>query len=969
MSIRVYALSKEVGVPSKTLLEYCRLEGIDVSSHASTLTESEAGKLRARVEAETKAQTEGVAQADESPAEAAPSPHVALPPRTKPGQLAFAPKRRAIRPHPPTEAVLPGAPAEEPKAEAEEPAEAVAEVQADVAPESPVVEVLQEPAETIASVEGEPTIAESEPNEPVDEAPAAEAVAEKEPVSSGVDDFVIDIPKAVGRIEGIVPKEIPPRRKGRKGKEKESEKGQEKKPAARSHPQAMGLSPENLSALGEAGRKAREVASRAIREKQGQAGDSQKGLVADTNRPKAGRSASAGGRRRRAADETVEPDPESEERKVARPQKKGSQGRREKDRVDLDADVNVLGTGHVRLERGESVRRPLGERRRRVRTERKKRADEAAAKGHAVEIEEPITVKSLCSAIGVQAGPMISHLMRRGMMISINEAISAELAEEVAVEFGVELKVKAALDIEEAIKAEVDAMDGPTTEPHDAARAPVVTFLGHVDHGKTSLMDCIRSTHVVDGESGGITQHIGAYHVDIGERGVTFLDTPGHEAFTAMRARGAKVTDIVVLVVAADDGIMPQTEEAINHARAAEVPIVVALNKVDLPNANVQRVLGQLAERDLVPEQWGGKTIVVETSATTGLGIDTLLESLQLEAELLELKADPTRPARGAVIEAEMREGLGAVLNLLVQDGVLRVGDILLGGLAVGRVRAMTDDKGRTIDEAGPSMPVSVSGLSVLPDAGDQFYVFKDLQKAREFADQRHVRERQESLATRKHVTLEDLFEQMEAQEVSELRVIIKADVQGSVEVLKQSVGDFKHPEVKVKVLHAAVGAINESDVLLADASDAVVIGFHVIVDTVARALAEQKGVDIRLYSVIYQVLDDLKMALEGMLAPETKQEIVGHVVVRQTFKVSRLGTIAGCYVTDGVIRRTNTVRVSRQGVVVHEGQLDSLKRFKDDGREVSAGMECGLKLIGFDDVKIDDVIEAIQTVQIKRKL
>ena len=771
------------------------------------------------------------------------------------------------------------------------------------------------------------------------------------------------MPKAIGRIEGIVPKEIPPRGRGRKKGKEEQEK---KKPPLRVHPQAMGLPPEKLTALGEAGRKAREVASRTIKEKAAET-QGQKGLVADTNRPKAGRSAIAGSRRRQARGVVPGADAEPD-RKQAKPQRRGSQPRRA-DKVTLDSDVNVLGSGHVRLERGEKVRRPFGERRRRHRAERTKRGDEALARGKSIEIQEPITVKTFCAALGVQAGPVITHLMRRGLLITVNEVMDTELAAELAVEFGVELKIKAALDIEDAIQAEVQAMDRHQAERTELPRAPVVTFLGHVDHGKTSLMDRIRSTKVVEGEAGGITQHIGAYHVDLGERGVTFLDTPGHEAFTAMRARGAQVTDIVVLVVAADDGVMPQTDEAINHARAAGVPIVVALNKIDVPNANVQRVLGQLAERELTPEQWGGKTIVIETSAITGQGVDDLLEALSLEAELLELTADPSRLARGAVIEAEMREGLGAVMNLLVQDGTLKVGDVILGGLAVGRVRAMADDKGRSITEAGPSMPVSVSGLSVIPDAGDEFFVFESLQKAREFAEQRQIIERQKALAPIRHVTLENLFEHIEAQQISELRVIIKADVQGSVEVLKQSIGEFQHPEVQVKVLHAAVGGINESDVLLADASDALIIGFQVIADSRARSLAERKGVDIRLYSVIYQVVDDLKMALEGMLAPEQRHDVVGHVVVRQTFKVSRLGTIAGCYVTDGVIRRTSKIRVSRQGVVVHEGTLDSLKRFKDDAREVPTGMECGLKITGFDDIKIDDVIEAIEVVEVKRTL
>jgi len=944
LSIRVYALSKEVGVTSKVLLQYCRLEGIDVKSHASTLTESEAKRLRVRVEAEAQAEQ---TEAAEAPAETVSAPAAKLPLRTKTGKLAFAPKRGAIRRRPATRGIM--APSETEKAETEAPEAKTA------APEAPA-EALE--------VEGPPGGVEAAPL--AEEIAAAEAPEEqKKPKPVSIDEFVIEVPKAIGRIEGIVPKEIPPRARDRK-KGKEEEKEKKTKMPAKAHPQAIGLLPDKQAVLGEAGRKAREVASRTIKEKQAET-QSQKGLVADTNRPKAGRSASAGGRRRYAKGAVAEGEGE-EGKKVAKPQRRGGQVRRE-DKVTLDSDVNVLGSGHVRLERGEAVRRPFGERRRRQRVERTKRADEALAKGRTVEIEEPITVKSFCEAVGVRAGPVIAHLMRRGLMITVNEVMARELAEELAEEFGVELKVKAALDIEEAIQAEVQSLDSQQAERFELPRIPVVTFLGHVDHGKTSLLDHIRSTKVVEGEAGGITQHIGAYHVDFGERGVTFLDTPGHAAFTAMRARGAQVTDIVVLVVAADDGIMPQTEEAINHARAAEVPIVVALNKMDVPGANLQRVLGQLAERDLVPEQWGGKTIVVETSAITGQGIDDLLEALSLEAELLELTADRSRLARGVVVEAEMREGLGAVMNLLVRDGTLKIGDVILGGLAVGRVRAMVDDQGRSVTEAGPSMPVSVSGLSVIPDAGDGFFVFESLQKAREFAEQRHIRERRKSLASIRHVTLEDLFEQMAAQEVSELRVIIKADVQGSVEVLRHSIGEFQHPEVQIKVLHAAVGGINESDVLLADASDAVVIGFQVIADTRARGLAERKGVDIRLYSVIYRVMEDLKLALEGMLAPEQRHDVIGHLVVRQTFKVSRLGTIAGCYVTDGVIRRTNGIRVSRQGVVVHEGDLDSLKRFKDDAREVPTGIECGLKIAGFDDIKVDDVIEAIEVVEVKRTL
>ncbi len=1039
MSIRLYTLAKELEVSTKSLLELAAEEGIEVRSHASSLTDNEAGRLRARYESKQ------AAEAAKPPVPPVPAPGAVpppLPPRGESGAQMAAPLLFTRRKPPPQRGVrAPGEGAEEGESAATdattEPA-AVAEVPAPAAetaePEvveppvteaEPVAAAAEEdaPAEAVAPsaeeaedvpaapVAEEPVAAESPEAATAEAEPAAEAAAAEQveeaaeaatapapdiaaeaapeaPKVSHVDDFRIEVPKALGRID-IKPKEIPARG-GRKKKDepqrKASKAAEDKKAAAdAAHPQGMGVSMDQLQERTEAGRRAREAAERTLRKSPparpapgagagagagaGGGGPRGAGLNVDTNRPMAGRSASGGGRRPAARREDGgAPTEESEEKKIHRTPKRGSSERRS-DKVEIDADVDVIGTSHVRLERGEKVRRGYGERRRRRSLSGRKRADEAVVKGETVEISEPVTVKSFCSTLGVQSSAVIGKLMQRGMMVTVNEALETPLAIELALEFGVDLNVREQLEIDEQVEETLKKQDEQYEEVEQLPRAPIVTFMGHVDHGKTSLMDYIRKTKVVEGESGGITQHIGAYRVQVGDQFVSFLDTPGHQAFTAMRARGANVTDIVVLVVAADDGVMPQTEEAINHAKAAGVPIVVAMNKIDRPESDEQRLLGQLSERELVPEEWGGKTIVVRTSAMTGQGIDDLLESLLLESELLELKSNPTLPARGTVIEAEMREGLGPVSTVLVQDGTLRVGDIILAGTSYGRVRSMTDDQGKQVMEAGPSMPVRVSGLTTVPNAGDNMYVLEDLQEAREYAEQRERKHRELSLVSRKHTTLEELFEVMQQQKVEELSVIVKADVQGSVEVLRQSLNDLQHPEVRVQVIHTGIGAVNESDVLLADASDAVIIGFHVITDERARALSEQKGVDIRTYSVIYQVVDDLRKALEGMLRPETKEQVVGHLVVRSTFKISRIGTIAGCYVTDGTIRRNSKVRLSRQGVVIHEGRLDSLKRFKDDVREVSGGMECGLKFDGFDDVKTDDLIESIETIEIKRTL
>jgi translation initiation factor IF-2 len=588
---------------------------------------------------------------------------------------------------------------------------------------------------------------------------------------------------------------------------------------------------------------------------------------------------------------------------------------------------------------------------------------EAASKA---QVEEPITVKALSAATGIKSAELIRKMMELGMLATINQVIDREMAQTLVSDYDIELEIKRDQTGEEQLEAYV----AQRPKGDMVSRAPVVTFLGHVDHGKTSLLDRIRNESVAAGEAGGITQHIGAYRYDVGGKHVVFLDTPGHEAFTAMRARGANMTDVVVLVVAADDGVMPQTIEALSHAKAAKVPIVVALNKIDVPNANIQRALGQLAEHGLQPREWGGTVEVIKTSAHTGEGIDSLVETLSLEAELLELKADPAAPAMGYVIEAKMDSGLGVLARLLVRDGTLRVGDVLLAGTGYGRVRHMLDAFGRPIAEAGPSTPVEVAGLDEMPEAGDKFFMMQDLDQAGAIAEERAQKARASQLASTPVRTLEGLLSKIESGQTNELNLILKADVQGSVEALVGSLNKLNTSEVKVNILHSAVGGISAGDVMLAEASEALIIGFNVVADGSARQLAEEKGVDIRLYRIIYEAIEDIRKALEEGLAPEIRSETLGHAEVRQTFKVSRVGTIAGCYVTDGVINRNAKVRVTRNNVVVaDERTLDSLKRFKDDAREVRAGLECGLKIAGFDDIKEGDVLECYQKVEVARTL
>ena len=532
----------------------------------------------------------------------------------------------------------------------------------------------------------------------------------------------------------------------------------------------------------------------------------------------------------------------------------------------------------------------------------------------------------------------------------------------IADDFGVEVKKEIVLTKEDILFEEEE--DDPSSL---VPRPPVVVVMGHVDHGKTSLLDAIRNTSVIDTEAGGITQHIGAYTVRLNDRDITFLDTPGHEAFTTMRARGAQVTDVAILVVAADDGIMPQTVEAINHAKAANVTIVVAINKIDKENANVERVKQMLVEYDLVPEEWGGDTVCVEISAKKRINIDSLLEMVLLIADMKELKANPNKPAKGTVIEAQIDKGRGPIATVLVQDGTLNIGDIVIAGTAVGHVRAMINDKGRRVKTAGPSTPVEILGLSEAPSGGDIVRVVKDEKLAREVAQSRKQEQKETRFNSTVKVSLDNLFSQIDEGNMKELNVIIKADVQGSVEAVKQSLEKLSNDEVRVKAIHGGVGAINESDVMLANASNAIIVGFNVRPDAGAAAAASLHEVDIRLYRVIYQAIEEIEAAMKGMLDPEFKEAVIGHAEVRQTFKVSGVGTIAGSYVTDGKITRNAQVRLVRDGIVVYEGTVDSLKRFKDDAKEVSDGFECGIGLANFNDIKEGDIIECYVMEEIER--
>lgn len=578
-----------------------------------------------------------------------------------------------------------------------------------------------------------------------------------------------------------------------------------------------------------------------------------------------------------------------------------------------------------------------------------------------VMIPDEINVGELAARMKKSAGEVIKRLIKLGVFASVSDVVDYDTAALVAMEFGCKVEKEVVVSVEERL---IDDHEDSADEL--VGRAPVVVVMGHVDHGKTSLLDYIRHANVASGEAGGITQHIGAYTVEINGSSITFLDTPGHEAFTSMRARGAMVTDIAILVVAADDGIMPQTVESINHAKAAGIPLVVAINKMDTVGANPERIKQQLTEYDIVPEEWGGETIVCPISAKTGEGIDELLENLVILAEVLELKANPNRAAKGAVIEARLDKGRGPIMTVLVQNGTLKLGDIIIAGTAVGRVRTMINDKGVRITEAGPSVPVEISGMSEVPSAGDTFNAVADERMARELVEERKTQQKNAAFGTGKKVSLEELFSQIQAGEMKNLNIIVKADVQGSAEAIKSSLEKITNDEVRVKVIHSGVGAINESDVMLAATSGAIIVGFNVRPDNAARDSAARANVDMRMYRVIYDCINEIEAAMKGMLAPKFEEVIIGHAEVRETYKVSKVGTVTGCYVQDGKIQRGCSVRVLRDNVVIHEGELASLRRFKDDVKEVASGYECGMQVEKFNDIKVGDIIECFVMEQVK---
>lgn len=643
---------------------------------------------------------------------------------------------------------------------------------------------------------------------------------------------------------------------------------------------------------------------------------------------------------------------------------------------DDEDDPLLQGIRIRNIQTGPHTRRPP----RRVGPRKTRRRAPAPLPSGPIDVQVPISVRDLSQVLGVKAAEILRILMKQGVMAHVNYGLDEEGILEVATALNREVnlvtekgKEEAFLEHVEAVEKELAEKDVEAGDERLISRAPVVAFLGHVDHGKTSLLDRIRQTNVAAGEAGGITQSMRAYSVPSPAGGtITFLDTPGHKAFTEMRARGANTTDIVVLVVAADDGVMPQTEEAVQHALAANVPIVVAVNKIDRPESDAQKVMQQLAQVGVMVEGWGGEVQVAQVSAITGEGMDDLLEKITLQAEIMDLRADPERPARGTVIESKKDVQLGAVATVLVQEGTLRSGDVVLSGSSHGRVRTLINDQGDKIDEAGPSTPVYLVGLSEAPDASSSFYVVESLKKARDVAEERERNLRQERVSGPSPtgaITLENLFANLEEGKAVELNVVLRCDVNGSLEVLRRSLDEINTTEVKVKLIRDALGGITEDDVLLALASQAVVLGFNVVPDEKARALAESKGVEIRTYEVIYQLIDDMKAAMEGALSPLKKEIVTGHVEIREVFKVSRIGSIAGCRVQDGMVKRNSTVRLTRDGRIIYTGKLDSLKRFKDDVREVKEGMECGLKVAGYDDIKVGDVLEVIEVTEEKRTL
>ncbi len=907
--IRVHELAQKLGLENKEMLEKLQGAGVSAKTHMSVLEEEDVRKF----EASTAAPAETVEEERITPGIIRRRRKEAPAPEVKADEAPAEPVAEAAPAEEPAKTPEPSAPAPVEK-EAAAPAEPVEPV-ADTPPvkEPETVQQTVAPQEPAAKVEKA-----AEPKPAPAEKPAKPAAADK-PAAARSDKATPSRARILGRVE--LPQAAAPRREERPAASpRREERPAGGRPASR---REAGEGPGSQAGHPAAGRPARHVAPPAAPEgfpaKEARGGKkNKKGKGADY--------AATGDESKRRRDRRVE---------VFEPER------------------------NDKLRKGRRAPKPI----------KKTEITVSKAIKRIIRISDAITVGELAKRMGIKANDLIKELMRQGTMVTINHPLDFETASILASDFNYEVE-NVAFD-EEAILDHVSQKAGEEEKPEDLkVRPPVVTIMGHVDHGKTSLLDAIRASDVTAGEAGGITQHIGAYHVELDDgRKVTFVDTPGHEAFTAMRARGAKVTDIVVLVVAADDGVMPQTREAINHSKAAGVPIVVAINKVDKPDANPDRVKQELTEFALVPEDWGGETIFVEVSAKARTNIDQLLEMILLQAEVMDLKANPDKRAKGTIVEARLDKGRGPVATVLVQEGTLRPGDPIVAGLHFGRVRTMNDDRGNRVEEAGPSIPVEVTGLSGVPEAGDNIYAVEDEKTAKDVAHHRQQKQREAELAKTSKISLDQLYARIQQGDVKELKVIIKGDVQGSVEAVKDSLLKLSTDACRLVVIHTAVGAIIESDITLASASDAIVLGFNIRPEAKAAALAENEGVDIRLYNIIYDAVADIRDAMEGLLAPTLREKALGRAEVRDTFSVSKVGTIAGCYVIEGKVQRNAQVRLVRDNVVIWQGKMNSLKRFKDDAREVATGYECGIGLENYNDIKIGDIIEAFEMEEVKTTL
>jgi len=909
--MRVHILAKELNVTSKAILDKCAAEGLSVKNHMSTLTAGQTATLREWF-------SEGTHNTTVEVADRVNLAKVRAPRRRKKAAEAVS---VAVAAEEAVAETVDGSPTAVVEMESPAPTLEPKAPAAETAAEAPATETISSPT----AVEAPDVPAEAETVEAaadrVGDAPPAEAVEVAEaPATSEAEaePSEAEPPKPAG------PQNVP-------------------KPARLRGPRVVRYEPPEA-----------DVYAPARRGRRGEIAEPVLGELPGTGRTAEERTA---GRRGEPAGKGAAKSRRVSTRRTGRGSGAGDQIKEWRDRDLMERRERLAGATGRRIHT------------RRFEMKSSQGAASVAERKTKAEVQEPFNLKDFCAAIGVPFLQVFNVLKREhNMLCNVNSTIDKDVAELVALEFGVELTVLEAKTSLDLLKEEFDRRE----RSHLQARPPVVTLLGHVDHGKTSLLDAIRRTQVAAHEDGGITQHIGSYHLQTAYGPVTFLDTPGHEAFTAMRARGAQMTDIVVLVVAADDGVMPQTVEAINHAKAANVPILVALNKIDLGTYKVVEIYGQLAQHGLTPSgDWGGDVDVIRTSAVKGEGIDQLLEHLVAMGDLLELKADPSVRATGTVIEAETKEGVGPVVRLLVQEGTLRKGDIVVCGNAAGKIRALHNDRGAAIDEAGPGLPVEIWGLEDVPTAGDRLFQVDSMQRAKQIGQEVAQRRLAESRTeTRKSRSLEDLFKRRDEGEIPDLNVIVKADVDGSVDVLKHSLGELPSDKVRLSIRHAGVGAVNDSDVALAEASDAIIIAFRVTTQAGAKRLAEAKQVDVRYYRVVYEVIDEIVKAMEGKLAPEERAEDRGKAEVRQVFKITKIGWVAGSMVTEGTVGRNHLARVVRDGVVVREGcRLESLRHFKDDAREVRAGLECGIRLEGFDDVKPGDVIETYEIIQIARTL